>query len=285
MLVKTYPVPSKRYGETVCCAAIDRTTGEWVRIYPVNFRALAPGVQFRKWQFVSATYSKARNDARPESIHIHQDSIQAGLWLPSKGPGWTQRRSFTDPLVVESVEALARRNADRGASLGVIRPRVIEDLVIEKADDTWDQTSEVDYQQLSLAWRSEGLPRTDLERLPYKFRYRFRCDDSACANAHTMVILDWEIGQAYRRWRREYGENGWRAKLREMYLERLPARDLHLILGTHHVYGNWMIVGVFAVPRPKVLEADRRSPRNRGREQTPMALPWVDLETQERNPL
>lgn len=117
MLVKTYPVPSKKYGETVCCAAIDSATGEWVRIYPVNFRALEPGVQFRKWQFISATFSKARNDARPESIRIHQDSIRAGEWLPPKAPGWNRRRQFTDPLIVPSVEALAELNASRRTSL------------------------------------------------------------------------------------------------------------------------------------------------------------------------
>jgi hypothetical protein len=36
--VKTYPNPSKSYQETVCTAGIDEDKN-WIRIYPVNFRA------------------------------------------------------------------------------------------------------------------------------------------------------------------------------------------------------------------------------------------------------
>jgi hypothetical protein len=49
VVVKTYPNPSATYGETVCCAAIDRDAGEWARIYPITFRRLA-GRQFAKFQ-------------------------------------------------------------------------------------------------------------------------------------------------------------------------------------------------------------------------------------------
>ena len=98
MLVKTYPAPSKTYGETVCCAGIDRETGKWVRIFPVSFRRLERDVQFRKWQFIRATFSTPRTDARPESIRIHPETIERGAFLPAAS-GWDRRRAFTDPLV------------------------------------------------------------------------------------------------------------------------------------------------------------------------------------------
>jgi hypothetical protein len=38
--VKTYPVISKKYQETVCTAGL-REDGSWVRLYPVPFRTMA----------------------------------------------------------------------------------------------------------------------------------------------------------------------------------------------------------------------------------------------------
>jgi hypothetical protein len=282
MLVKTYPTPSTKYGETVCCAAIDPTGGGWVRIYPVNFRSLNRDVQFKKWQFINATYSTARNDNRPESIRIQQETIKPGEWLPPSN--WARRRTFTDPLVVPSIEWLRRENASKRTSLGIIRPLKIEALLIEAAD-RWDPESEDARAQLEIQWEKNELPKTDLEPIPFRFRYRFRCDDSDCNKPHEMVILDWEIAEAYRKWRHSYPGEGWREALRTKYLEELPSRDLHLIVGTHHRYGDWMIVGVFAVPRPKMPEHDRRTRSHLVGQESTMTGPWVDLEAKERDRL
>ncbi len=37
--VKTYPIPSKKYDELVCTAGVDET-GDFFRLYPINFREL-----------------------------------------------------------------------------------------------------------------------------------------------------------------------------------------------------------------------------------------------------
>jgi hypothetical protein len=34
VIVKTYPSPSTKYGETVCCAGIDAQNGAWIRKFP-----------------------------------------------------------------------------------------------------------------------------------------------------------------------------------------------------------------------------------------------------------
>jgi hypothetical protein len=278
MLVKTYPVPSKTYGETVCCAAIDTARGGWVRIFPVNFRSLGRDEQFKKWQFIRAGYSTARNDNRPESIRVHQETISAGEWIPPAQ--WARRRSFTDPLVVPSIEWLRRANQTDRTSLGLIRPKVITDLLIEPAD-RWDADSDRERIQLELEWEGRQMPVGDLEPIPYRFKYKFRCDDSDCRTDHELVILDWEISQAFRSWRKAYEEASRRDRLREKYLDDLPSRELHLIVGTHHVFGSWMVVGVFAIPWPKVGKQDGRSARHLLGEERSMTGPWVDLETQE----
>jgi hypothetical protein len=242
MLVKTYPVPSNRYGETVCCAGIDTATGEWLRVYPVNFRFLPYFRQFKKWQLITAEWSPPTGDSRPESIRVAQETIQLGQHLPA-GTGWARRREWLDPLVIGSLEELR----DSGGSLGVIRPRSIDDFVIEPAED-WDEASTADLAQLRLdLGGGQASVTTGLEPIPWNFRYRFHCRNDACGG-HNMEIFDWEIGQAYRNFLATYGESGWREKLREQYLERLPSRDIHLMLGTHHRFGSWMIIGVVSPP-------------------------------------
>lgn len=36
--VKAYPNPSRKYGETVCYAGVDLSTGEWIRLFPIPFK-------------------------------------------------------------------------------------------------------------------------------------------------------------------------------------------------------------------------------------------------------
>ena len=73
VVVKTYPNPSRSYGETVCCAGVDLETGRWVRVYPITFRRLAE--QFAKYQTIECLVSRPRSgDSRPESLRADQDS-------------------------------------------------------------------------------------------------------------------------------------------------------------------------------------------------------------------
>jgi len=279
MLVKTYPLPSQSYEETVCCAGVDAATGEWIRMYPVNFRSLAEFARFKKWQFIEATWGLPRNDARPESRRVHQESIAAGEFIPSSR--WPARRRWLDPLVEPSLEALYELQKSDRRSLGVIRPKRIRRLIIRPSKG-WDAEARRNVAQLSLDLTGDATPRGALEILPLDFVYEFDCDDSRC-RGHEMEIFDWEAGEAYRRFRRRYGLGGWEAKFREKWEVDLPGRDLHLVLGTHHRHGTWMIVGVLYPPLPKVGERDRRDFRNRVGKEGPMTLPWVELEAQERD--
>ncbi len=278
IVVKTYPSPSKRYGETVCCAGIGAETGGWIRMFPVNFRSLAEYAKFKKWQFVEASWEAAK-DGRPESRHVHQDSIRAAEHLAAGVRGWPRRRAWLDPLVDQSIHTLEDEHAISGKSLGVIRPARIKSLIIRDAE-TWDESSDRDLVQLSLTWTDSPTPRGNLEKLPFDFLYDFTCRDDRC-HGHKMKVLDWEMAQTYRNFRRLYGRAGWEAKFREKYGEWVPAQDLHLVMGTHRVFGNWMIVGVLYPPRQQVLEGERRTTRKSDSEQSPMAPLWVDLKAEQ----
>ena len=278
VIVKTYPSPSTKYGETVCCAGVDAETGGWIRMFPVNFRSLAEYARFKKWQFVDASWEPAK-DGRPESRHIHQDSLRAGEVIPAGVRGWRRRRAWLDPLLDQSIHSLEADQAATGKSLGVIRPARIRRLIVRDAE-TWDARSDTDLVQLSLAWTTSAEPRGDLEKLPYDFFYEFSCRDEGCGG-HTMKVLDWEMAQTFRNFRRLYGPSGWEPKFREKYGRWVPDRDVHLVMGTHHVFQNWMVVGVLYPPHVKVDERDRGRRRDEVGQEGAMTLPGFGLEAEQ----
>lgn len=280
MLVKTYPTPSTKYGETVCCAGLDTQTGSWVRIYPVNFRSLDEYKRFSKWQFIEAVWSPPRDDSRPESVWVHQDTIVPGAFM-RPGAGWAARRQWLDPVVNPSVEALWDRHRQSGTSLGVVRPATIDKFIIRPASG-WDVASKDDLAQLSMNWTQSAAPTGDLEIIPFDFLYRFHCRGDGC-QGHEMEIFDWEIAQSYRSWRRSYGEIGWRRAMEEKYFGELPSKDLHLVLGTHHRWGSWMIVGLLYPPHPKVLEPKQAAGGKQLSEGEPMTLPLFGFEAEQRD--
>jgi hypothetical protein len=87
-----------------------------------------------------------------------------------------------------------------------------------------------------------------LEKIPFKFYYRFRCDEPGC-NGHRLSCVDWELGQAYRSWRRKYGPE-WEEKLRLRFEKEMIGRyDTHFFVGTVRVHpASWIIVGLFYPP-------------------------------------
>ena len=90
-----------------------------------------------------------------------------------------------------------------------------------------------------------------MEKIPFDFKYEFTCGDVEC-NSHTMMCTDWEMGEAYRRWRVEY-RDGWEAAFRNRFeKEMIEKFDTHFFVGTVHQYpGSWIIVGLFYPPKPK----------------------------------
>lgn len=87
-------------------------------------------------------------------------------------------------------------------------------------------------------------------RLPYDFKYAFTCADAACGG-HELKCTDWEMGEAWRRWRDRYGA-GWETKFREKFDTWMRSRDLQFFVGTLHEHQKeWIIVGLFYPPRPK----------------------------------
>jgi hypothetical protein len=133
-------------------------------------------------------------------------------------------------------------------TLGVFRPAEITRLSIEPTDTNWNTNQLAALSQQLLPFQS--APTKQLEKIPFDFKYSFRCDRDECSG-HTMICTDWELGQSYRQWKMRYGPN-WEDKFRQRYeLDMKNKFDTHFVVGTLHQYpNNWIIVGLFYPPKP-----------------------------------
>jgi len=244
IVVRTYPTPAKNGVEVSCTAAItDRN--EWLRLFPVPYRRLAPHQQFHKYQWIDVGVEKAV-DPRPESHKIRQDTITIVSSLPTEHH-WQARKDVIFPLKSESMCAIQKRRDAYGfPTLGVFRPSSFRLVIEESEQSTWSDSQLATLRQRDLF---DDDPPEELEKVSFDFSYDFRCSDSAC-KGHRMKCTDWEMGQSWRKWRTDYGKN-WQEAFRETYERKMiEDYDTHFYVGTLNNYPNvFIIVGLFYPPK------------------------------------
>ncbi len=245
IVVRTYPTPAKTGVEVSCTAAIT-DKGEWLRLFPVPWRYLPEDQRFRKYQWVELNVTKA-SDSRPESYKLKQDGITILSEPLSAAHQWQARKGVVFPLRAHCLCCLARVRDEQGhPTLGIFRPRAIERLTIKPESASWTDA------QLAIL-RQEHLfaekPKKELEKVPFSFRYEFRCDHDECSG-HRFICTDWEMGESWRKWSAEYGDD-WEVKFRQRYeTEMIEKYDTHFYVGTVRQHPHiWIIVGLFYPPR------------------------------------
>ena len=113
ILAKTYPSPSAQYFETSCVAGINEH-GVMRRLYPVPFRMIEQGQQFKKWQWISVRVEKANKDHRPEShkIYVNTISCQEEIKTTNK---WLKRWPWLDKMpTFGSIDAIDQARLNDG---------------------------------------------------------------------------------------------------------------------------------------------------------------------------
>ena len=240
--VRTYPTPARKGVEVSCSAGIT-AEGEWIRLFPIPYRFLAYDKRFRKYQWVTLR-ARRSSDPRQESFEVDIDSIHIeGERLPTRKK-WLERKRIILPLASPSLCHLQRQRAANGQTLGIFKPREIHRFVVKADAADWTPHEKSKLIQHTLF----NQPAEPLEKIPYKFLYRFRCDDKSC-NGHFLSCVDWELGQAYRSWRDKYGQH-WESKLRDRFEHDMIAKyDTHFYVGNMRVHPDaWIIVGLFYPP-------------------------------------
>lgn len=250
--VKTYPNPSEKYLETVCVAGVrlDRGRPGWIRLYPVRFRNEDFDRTFRKYDVieVNGTFHQS-SDNRPESFRPRQDEMRHVEHLDGK-KNWLLRRNKLGSLIGETTmcDLLAQNPiggmATPSPSLGLIKPVDIETIVVD--GDPWTQAEQAKVNQASET-DLFGTALVPLEPAPYAVRYKYRCAAVKCPG-HNQKNLDWEVGQAGRRWKVRYGEDGAREAMMKRWRDDIlaPDNDIHFYVGnqskyrrTFSVLGTW----------------------------------------------
>ena len=246
VVVRTYPVPSDSGIESSCTAAIT-DKGEWLRLFPVPWRLLPPAQQFHKYQWVDFTVIKATDDARQESHHLRPDGISIVSAELTTARNWQARKDVVLPLRAHCLCCLAKqRDAQQFPTLGIIRPESIVRLRISPDPTPWTKAQiEMLRQQHFFA----EAPEQELEKIPFKFYYEFRCPEPTC-KGHTLMCTDWEMGQSYRAWKSKYGDQ-WQEQFRLTYEAKMIQKyDTHFYVGTVASHPNrWIVIGLFYPPR------------------------------------
>ena len=247
IVVRTYPAPSKKSVEASCTAAITDKR-EWLRLFPVPWRLLPQDQRFRKYQWVEITVTKPRDDSRPESHRLKPDSIRilSGP-LPTDG-AWRARKEVVFPMLSHCLCCLQKeRDATGRPTLGIFKPKIIEKLTIKSESAEWESGQLAALRQGHLF--EEGPPE-QLEKIPFSFRYEFRCDHDECTG-HRIICVDWEMAELWRKCKDDYGDNGWESKFRQRYeTEMIGKYDTHFYVGTVHLHPQtWIIVGLFYPPK------------------------------------
>lgn len=268
--VKTYPIPSKKYDELVCTAGVTRT-GEFVRLYPINFRDLPFEQQYKKYQWIAVVAEKHKGrDVRKESYRPHSDSIQIlGEPIPSTRANWAERARYALAKKARSMEDLYDQQAVDRTSLGVFKPKKVHDLIVTPDDPEWPpKFLNALRQQRLFEYRKETLlpPR----KIPFKFHYRFERDDPRCKGHHQMMIADWEVGALF--WKlmdKGASHDEAAAAVRQKFLGELcsPDKDTYFFVGTILSHPNtWVMIGVFYPKVDKPAPAISRQMRLFGEE-------------------
>ena len=247
--VKTFPIPSAKYDEVVCTAGV-REDGSFVRLYPINFRDLPYGRQYRKYQWIEVLAGKHRGrDARKESYRPDCDSIKIrGKPIPTRHGDWSERAKYALAKASASMEDLYDQQERDRTSLGVFKPKRVQDLIVTPDDPEWKAGFKAALAQRRL-WDDRRITKQPPRKVPFRFQYRFECHDSRCKRNHRMMIEDWEVGALY--WRLvDQGASPQEAAngVRDKFLNELCGedKDTHFFVGTILSHPKtWVVVGVF----------------------------------------
>ncbi len=240
--MKALPHRSSNYAETVCCAGIGHDA-KWRRLYPVQFRILDNEQKFKRWQWISYSYTTTKKDARVESQKVVPESITTKGMLKSK-----ERVSILN-LIMRNTLKEADRNEE---SLTLLRPKTIEFGWVAKSDGELSE-ERIKHaalaKQLSLLDKVEAAP---LNPCPYQFNVKW-LDQNDCKHNHTCD--DWETSTAFFVRQKSLGTDELAlSSLKETYEQHYMQSGMALAFSTHSrrnvTYGianQWLLVGMIRI--------------------------------------
>lgn len=257
--VKTYPTLSAKYDELVCTAGF-KEDGSWIRIYPIPFRKKSYNEQYKKYDWIEVDLVKNESDFRPESYRPKSiDSEITVIGHIDTSRNWEERKKICLGKIYYNLSELIAEAKDENicTSLAVFKPSEILDFYAEPVEREWNRERLNRLNQLNLFEKNENGKFEVVQKLPYKFKFRFKDIQGKESN---LMIEDWETGQLYWKQLTKYMGDEKKAieDVRKKYFDDFSkTKDLHFYLGTlyeNHAknYPNpFAIIGAFH-PKPTI---------------------------------
>lgn len=261
--VKTYPTLSSKYEELVCTAGVFKN-GDWVRIYPVQFRQKPYAAQYSKYDWIKIDLVKNKKDFRPESFRplTHDTDIEILGKVGTKNK-WEERKKYILKNIYTDLSQLISdaMNPKKYTSLATFKPSIIHDFIWEEAEREWPDEKLAQLRQGNLFEERSGELQL-VKKLPYKFSYVFEDDNG---RQSTLMNEDWEVGALY--WNCLKRNSGDEQKalidVREKFLDEFVTnKDLYVYLGTtlqwhrRKATNPFVIIGTFYPPKENQMSFD-----------------------------
>lgn len=232
--VRTCPIPSAKYEELFCTAGVAET-GDFIRLCPINFRALPFIRPYKKYEWIEVVAEKYRGrDVRKESCRPDGETIQVlGESVQRNAGNWAERVRYALARKGRSMEELNDRREAGRTSLGVFKPQRVPNLA--PGDPEWKAGLTAAVQQAGL-WEDRTVSEEPPRKVPFKFPCQFACDDARC-KGHRRMSEEWEVGGALlaargsRAFAQRCGEQG----PREVSGRALRAGQGHALFGGDHL--------------------------------------------------
>lgn len=248
LIVATYPNLSKKYDKTVCMAGINMKSYEWMRIYPVPFFDIPVAKRPHKWERLEifVEHNSSEKFKRKESNKIDYTRIRKLGGITTKD-NWTNRNNIVYKNIAPSIEFLEEAYNKDKTSLGFIKPKYITDFYVEPIADAREWEKELVEGSQRMLFGEEY--RSPIEKIPYRFAYKFRCNDEC--RGHDLMVEDWELFALYRGLikRGDNVQTAIQKCIKKYKDEFLSTKDIGFFVGTESRWNNWLIIGVYYPPK------------------------------------
>jgi hypothetical protein len=249
--VKTYPTLSTKYDELVCTAGFTEA-GEWIRIYPIQFRQLGYEAQYKKYEWIEIDLVKNTTDGRRESFRpVSLETQPTVLNRIGTEHFWADRKNICLKNVYTNLTKLIAdsKNKTKGISLATFKPTKIVDFIYEPVEREWDKNKILAMQTNNLFDTERSTNLQIVKKLPYKFKYVFLDDEG---KSSTQMIEDWEVAALYWNCMKDHNDEKIACeKVKKKYFDAFTTKhDLYFFLGTtqaHHWTSKnpFLIIGTF----------------------------------------
>jgi hypothetical protein len=193
---------------------------EWIRLYPVPFRALEREWQFKKYELIDVDVVPNEKDPRAESYRPALQSVEVQSHLTK----WGDRHPYIEPLTDEWTMCgilRARKQEKPFPSLAAIRPRAVKRMTIEDHPGwTAEQISAMQrHSDQGDLLAQDTRHRPVLEAPLFNGVLHYECMEASCGG-HRGSIHDWEFTALERRLR-DRGPDEARELLKQRFFDEM----------------------------------------------------------------